>query len=351
MTEKEKLKKLKELADAMYYAAQYLTTDASRLHKAMDEYHNFIIHECKEEPVKIKRGCKYRCLSDMVNIDTGNISFIGGRIYLAPKDDTLVSEENGCLCDTSEDASNFKLVEEPVTKDKFTFTSLPRLLDMIKPTDRVKWYSSRLADALEEEGYITDAKIVRESIKIMNGEKVPMATMDEEPVNEDLEEASKEWLRPQLDKSYANYGEAKMMELTHFDGYAMLDAIEFGAEWQQEKDSIPAEYLEELINKLSKQFPDVSFAKLSRIAVRVAKWQKEKLWKPADGDDLPIIDREVMALLNNGRVVFAHRPPEYWDGKNIDTGEVTRYYPKTYDKGGWNIPDVKYWLNVELPKK
>ena len=26
------------------------------------------------------------------------------------------------------------------------------------------------------------------------------------------------------------------MELTHFDGYAMLDAIEFGAQWQKEKD-------------------------------------------------------------------------------------------------------------------
>lgn len=55
-------------------------------------------------------------------------------------------------------------------------------------------------------------------------------------VSEGLEEASKEWLIPQLDKSYANYGEAKMMELTHFDGYAMLDAIEFGAKWQKEKD-------------------------------------------------------------------------------------------------------------------
>ena len=51
MNNKEKLERLKKLADAMYYAAMYLTTDASRLHKAMDEYHKFIIHECKEEPV------------------------------------------------------------------------------------------------------------------------------------------------------------------------------------------------------------------------------------------------------------------------------------------------------------
>lgn len=51
MTTEDKLLKLRKLADAMYYAAQYLTTDASRLHKAMDEYHQFIIHEYhKEEP-------------------------------------------------------------------------------------------------------------------------------------------------------------------------------------------------------------------------------------------------------------------------------------------------------------
>ena len=110
-----------------------------------------------------------------------------------------------------------------------------------------------------------------------------------------------------------------------------------------------SEDLGEYINELSKQFPEVSFAKLSRIAVRVAKRQKEHLWKPANGDDLPIIDREVIALLDNGKVVFAHRPPEYWDGKNIITGKVTRHYPKTYGKGGWNIPNVKWWLDCSMP--
>ena len=59
--------------------------------------------------------------------------------------------------------------------------------------------------------------------------------LQEEPVSEKLEVASKEWLIPQLDKSYAAYGETKQMELTHFDGYAMLDAIEFGAEWKEEQ--------------------------------------------------------------------------------------------------------------------
>jgi len=115
--------------------------------------------------------------------------------------------------------------------------------------------------------------------------------------------------------------------------------------------------LEEYINELSKQFPDVSFAKLSRIAVRVAKWQKENLWKPADGDELPEYEREVVVLHqpyplegSEYAVGFAHRPdPKGWDGTNIATGKTEHYTPKTYDKGGWNIHNIKWFLDLELP--
>ena len=90
-----------------------------------------------------------------------------------------------------------------------------------------------------------------------------------------------------------------------------------------------------------------------------AQWQKNHLWKPADGDDLPEIDREVVVFTQNFPndagimcVAIAHRPnPDGWDGKSLSTGKVEHYTPKTYDKGGWNIPDVKYWLDVELPKE
>ena len=47
-----------------------------------------------------------------------------------------------------------------------------------------------------------------------------------------------------------------------------------GKEWKEEPVS---EDLGEYINELSKQFPEVSFAKLSRIAVRVAKWQQQQI--------------------------------------------------------------------------
>ena len=89
------------------------------------------------------------------------------------------------------------LQEEPVSKI-FTFKAIPRLLEMIKPTDRAKAYITKLADTLEVEGYLTDAKIVRERIKIMNGEKVSMATMDGEPVSEEFENAAFDYAEYQI---------------------------------------------------------------------------------------------------------------------------------------------------------
>lgn len=80
-------------------------------------------------------------------------------------------------------------------------------------------------------------------------------------------------------------------------------------------------------------------------------------WKPADGDDLPEYEREVVVFTQNFpddagmmRVAIGHRPnPDGWDGKSLSTGKVEHYIPKTYDKGGWNIPDVKWWLDCSLP--
>ena len=46
---RERLTKLKELADKMYYAAQYLTTDASKLRKAMRDYWYYVVYELKKE--------------------------------------------------------------------------------------------------------------------------------------------------------------------------------------------------------------------------------------------------------------------------------------------------------------
>ena len=54
MTDKEKLEKIKSLADKMADTAFNMTTDASLLKKAMDEYHQFIINEYHKEEQIIK---------------------------------------------------------------------------------------------------------------------------------------------------------------------------------------------------------------------------------------------------------------------------------------------------------
>ena len=93
-------------------------------------------------------------------------------------------------------------------------------------------------------------------------------------------------------------------------------------------------------------------------ALRAVELGRNNLWKPADGDYLPEIDREVVVFIQNFpddagimKVAIAHRPnPDGWDGRNILTGEVNHYTPKTYDNGGWSIPDVRWWLDLDFPK-
>ena len=76
----------------------------------------------------------------------------------------------------------------------------------------------------------------------------------------------------------------------------------------------------------------------------------QTLWKDAQGDYLPEIDREVIVIDKRGKVSFAHRPPESYTAISLTNhSEMQEYYPERYDKGGWNIPDLKYWLDIELP--
>lgn len=126
---------------------------------------------------------------------------------------------------------------------------------------------------------------------------------------------------------------------------------------------------EEKANELAqKYFPDANniwaranieaeFVKYA--CLEMASWVEQNLLKSADGDELPELEREVVVFTQNFpndagimKVGIAHRPnPNGWDGRNILTGEVNHYTPKTYDKGGWSIPDVKIWLDAPLPFK
>lgn len=84
-----------------------------------------------------------------------------------------------------------------------------------------------------------------------------------------------------------------------------------------------------------------------------AEWADEHQshWHDAQGDDLPPIDKEVIVLRNNGQIAFGHRPNpdgEVW--KHHD-GTLEHVHFETYDKGGWNIPNIKWWCDINLPKE
>ena len=80
---------------------------------------------------------------------------------------------------------------------------------------------------------------------------------------------------------------------------------------------------------------------------------------PSDGDDLPDTNKEVIVLTqkyplkgSEYAVSFAHRPYKgKYIGKSLTTGNIETFENKTYYKGGWNQPDVKYWLDCEWPNK
>lgn len=155
-------------------------------------------------------------------------------------------------------------------------------------------------------------------------------SMQEEPVSEDLEEAANEYKCQQALEDYRP---------------SLYKAFKAGAKWQKEQDKETIELAED----------HAMFAGMEKMKEQMMK----NIWKPADGDDLPEIDREVVVFTQDFpndagimAVAIGHRPnPEGWDGKSLSTGKVEHYTPKTYGKGGWNIPDVKYWLDAPIPEE
>ena len=68
-------------------------------------------------------------------------------------------------------------------KEKAYFIPMLRLIELIpnnvwdeKPYK--KEYIKKLISYLENEGYVVDAKLINEKLKVINGEQVALATMD-----------------------------------------------------------------------------------------------------------------------------------------------------------------------------
>lgn len=187
--------------------------------------------------------------------------------------------------------------------------------------------------------------------------------LQEEPVSEGLEEATWQY-----------YDRNKPLMPPELDLHKeLIDFFKAGARWKEQNDSNLSEvlvrdnlyemaeeyssctYLEEVLGEGDRE---VLKARLKNTFKAGAKWQKEHLWKDAQGDDLPEIDKDVIVLTQpyplEGTeyvVSFAHRPyKEKYIYKNLTTGNIDTFENETYDEGGWNIPDVKWWLDVDLPK-
>jgi hypothetical protein len=99
--------------------------------------------------------------------------------------------------------------------------------------------------------------------------------------------------------------------------------------------------------------PSSNIASIKGKAIRayefLEKHSSDSPWKPADGVDLPEYDREVVVFTHDLtnvsilRVSIALRPdPREWE-------RDASCIQETYDNG-WNIPGVKYWLDIDLPK-
>jgi hypothetical protein len=155
---------------------------------------------------------------------------------------------------------------------------------------------------------------------------------NEEPVSEELEKIVEEITEPTVLNAYGTKELARRLRNTIIYGTSVSKELDEVAELYTLDDSIKP------------------WRNLTKEAFKAgAKWKETHLWKHADGDDLPEIDREVIALLNNGKVVFAHRPYKgKYIGKSLTTGNIETFENKTYGKGGWNIPNAKYWLDCNM---
>lgn len=75
MTQEQLIKNLIRLADAMYYAGQNLTTDASRLRKAMDDYHQFVINNLETQTINVYWPLQKCVKDDGLVSSNGRIKF------------------------------------------------------------------------------------------------------------------------------------------------------------------------------------------------------------------------------------------------------------------------------------
>lgn len=102
-----------------------------------------------------------------------------------------------------------------------------------------------------------------------------------------------------------------------------------------------SEDLEKAAVEAFKQIVDSGKNNFLEIFKAGAKWQKEHLWKPAYGEDLPKTDGWTIVLTECKAPWIAHN-----EEKPFYSVELARW--SKYIKG-WNTSDVKWWMDCLLP--
>ena len=128
---------------------------------------------------------------DYINENKGNFEIdlpVLGDLWKVDKEVTYPNVCDGKpVVEVSREDEWMRLPKEIVkieqdNSDSLQFSSILRLIDMI---DIAQWnkyngesYCNKLAVALDRLGYFKDARLVREHIKMKNGENIAMATQD-----------------------------------------------------------------------------------------------------------------------------------------------------------------------------
>ena len=116
--------------------------------------------------------------------------------------------------------------------------------------------------------------------------------------------------------------------------------------------------LNEFINELSKQFPDISFAKLSRIVVRVAKWAKsnqpKQEWSEEDEEMLnstiSFVEHSAFTTIGKGKNnviawLKSLRPQNHWKPSDEQIKVCKEVYADILSAKGFNLGTVNSELN------
>ena len=103
--------------------------------------------------------------------------------------------------------------------------------------------------------------------------------------------------------------------------------------------------VEEYARQLAHMFLGNGLSLQTILLMAIDFGQQHPQWYDAQGDNMPEYGREVVVIGRDGKVFYGHRP----DPKEVTMVEGKPYHAKTYDKNGWNWPDIALWLDVEIP--